>query len=119
MPQTAPKTITLTEAQTIALHNLGNLFGHAFLKEAFVHDLEDAFGVKRGAWVTTERANTGQFKGLEVDDVGPNTLVRGAQAWVICDLIAEALGIAFRSDIEGRGSRFAACMSHIMKHVVV
>ena len=60
------------------------------------------------------KANTGEPKGLEVPDLGPNSWVYGSSAHIVSSRIAGKIG-APRSNKMGRGSQFREDMENIYK----
>lgn len=86
---------------------------HVFYTEAFGHRIEKAFGVRV---LGTFTANTGEFKGLEVDDVGPNAKVTGASSHDVAETLARALGAEGAPGyMMGRGSRQRAAIQSIAR----
>lgn len=101
-----------TQEQAEVLHILEETGTHIWYEREFVRRLERAFDFKPDSLLEKEHANTGQFKGLEVDNVGANALVYGGSSWLLCDAIARKLGVATGSQM-GRGSRQRATLANI------
>lgn len=106
--------MSMTKRQ--ALEILTECGGHAYLTPGTAKNIADAFGVK--ITMMNKLANTGEFKGLEVADVPPNTRVKGYDA----DSLAVAIANSYTNPAldqfraykwqEGRGSRHrSACQT--------
>lgn len=102
----------MTEAQRKALEILAQT--HVYLTVEGAYTIQDAFGMLRH--VQRCRANTGDFKGLEVGGVEPGTIVEGYASHDLADAIAGHLGLP-GSFLQGRGSRQRDRVTMIRKYL--
>src|SRR3990167_935196 len=93
--------------------------GHAYLTPDGAQKIADAFGVRITMQHVT--ANTGEPKGLMIDDVGPNTPVEGYSVYDLAERIAESLDgpelPRFYRMMHGRGSRSDCACETIRAHL--
>ena len=96
-------------------NDLSEAGSHSWLKFEWAQKCASAFGVK--IFPEKQRANTGEFKGLEVPGVAPNTVVEGYAAVDLAEAIADSfpgtdLPRTYRMQ-EGRGFRFRSALETI------
>jgi hypothetical protein len=92
---------TPTLAQEAVLSRIEEGGTHVFYTVEFVREIEEAFGV---SVMQRLMANTGNFKGLQVEDVPENTEVEGASSHHVTSCIAASLGLSV-PQFYGRGSQ--------------
>lgn len=90
---------------------------HGFLSPDGARELAKPFGLEPKLY--KERANTGEFKGLEVPRVGAGELVEGMAAHVLAEAICRHLHLGTGADIgiEGKGSRLRFAVERIRAHL--
>lgn len=111
-----PTTIT-TKAEALAV--LEEAGGHAYLIPEAALAIAAAFGVT--VRLQHVRANTGEFKGLEVPGAKPGERIEGMSvrdlAFTIAETLPDPLPRVYRI-LEGRGSRARAACETIRAHLV-
>jgi hypothetical protein len=104
--------MTLTQEQLTILDKIDQGGTHAFYTVEFVHEIEEAFGFKRGSLVSYERANTGDSKGLYVEGAARGARIAGASSHHIADMLATKLGVTYQHAY-GRGTNQWRAMAAI------
>lgn len=107
---------TFTKAEALVV--MEEAGGHAFLWPEVGVAIGAAFGLTLTPQV--RRANTGDYKGLEVEGVGRNAKVEGYSVYDLAEEIADSLpdplDRIYRVQ-EGRGSRARSACEDIRKHL--
>jgi hypothetical protein len=102
----------LTQRQALGVLQEGT---HRWLTPEAGAGILKAFGITNVApW--KERANTKNPKGLFVDGVPPNTVVRGYPSHFVAEVIALQLRLSYAEKL-GRGSQQMACVAAIDRYL--
>lgn len=110
--------VQATVEQIECIREICAMGSHTFYTEEFTHRLEKAFGLPEDRLIEEIECNTGDFKGLFVADLPPNSTVKGSSSHNVMYRLAAKYNLP-GSGAMGRGTAFRQCLQQVMDHLQI